>query len=128
MVISHFADFSPNFTLSVASEIFTKSVMKIMISIAEEVIINLPSKRKAKTMKQVLAIVLAILFKIQILMRSNIILPTLIGATIPARPSFVEIKLTAPYATLVSLFIAMPTSACFSAGASFTPSLVIPTI
>ena len=45
----------------------------------------------------------------------------------PASPSSVSTTLAAPLATSVALLTAMPTSAWRSAGASFTPSPVMPT-
>jgi len=120
----HFAGFSEGFTLSVDKDIFTKSVIKIIISIVEAEITYLPSIRKAITTKHVFKMVLAILLSIHVLIRSNIILPTLIGAIMFASPSSVNTMLAAPLTTSVALLTAIPTSACFSAGASFTPSPV----
>jgi len=69
-----------------------------------------------------------ILFSIQILIRSNIFLPVIMGAGMLDRPFLVSTILAAPLATSVALLTAIPTSACFKAGESFTPSPVIPTI
>ena len=127
-LIFHFAGLCDHFTLSVDRAILTKSVMKIIINKAVAVITNFPSTRKATTTKQVFKIVLAILFNIHVLMRSNIILPTLMGPSMFTNPSCVKTILAAPLATSVALLTAIPTSACFNAGASFTPSPVMPTI
>src|ERR1019366_4633882 len=111
-LIFHFAGFAEGVTLSVDKDIFTKSVIKIIINIAVADKTNFPSIRKAITTKQVFKIVLAILLSIQMLIRSNIILPTLIGLRMFANPASVNTMLAAPFATSVALLTAIPTSAC----------------
>src|SRR3989338_10740724 len=102
-LISHIAGFLDHLTLYVDKDIFTKSVIKIIINIADADITYFPNIRKAKTTKQVFKMVLAILLSIQVFMRWNIILPILMGPIISVRPSSVNTMLAAPLATSLAL-------------------------